>query len=477
MSDADKRCTYVNAAWTAFTGRTLEDLLADGWRETIHAHDLPRCLEVLDAAFQRRQPFTLEYRLRRHDGEYRWVLTSGIPRLAPDGSWTGYVGSSVDITERRLAEASLRRKESELTEAQRLTAIGSWQWDAGTDEVVWSDELYRIAGLEPGSCAAAASNHPHLYPPEHWERIKRCADEAMRSGTPYELDVEMFSNGGRLWVTARGEAMRHEDGRIMGLRGTVQDITARKRAEAMISNQSRRLLEAQEAERARIARELHDDIAQRLVLLSMALKELQQSADSAGELHRSLAALSRQTVDIANDLQALSHELHSYKLQLLGVVPAIKGFCSEVSARHHVDVEFTHEDVPRTVRPDIALCLFRVLQEALQNGVRHSGAARFAVSLEGTPKVLRLTVRDGGQGFNPESAPRDRGLGLTSMRERLKLVAGELAIHSKPGSGTTVVAQVPLPVALAQDVHGTFRAYPSSPYAGVDTEGHHNPPN
>jgi PAS domain S-box-containing protein len=443
MSDADKRCTYVNTAWMAFTGRPLKAVLADGWRETIHADDLARCLEVLDAAFERHQPFTLEYRLRRYDGEYRWVLDSGIPLLA-DGSCTGYVGASVDITERRRAEESLREKESELTEAQRLAGIGSWQWDSSTNDVVWSDELYRIAGLEPRSPTAAAGNHPHLYPPEHWERIARCADEAMRSGTPYELDVEMFSNGGRRWVTARGEAMRDTDGRITGLRGTVQDITARKRAEEMLSNQSGRLLQAQEAERARIARELHDDIGQRLVLLSMALQQLQQSADSSSELQRALAALFQQTVDLATDVQALSHELHSYKLQLLGVVAAIRDFCSEVSARHEVEVDFTHRDVPGTVRPDVALCVFRVLQEALQNAVRHSGAARFAVSLENTSNVLTLTVRDGGCGFSPESVPQDRGLGLTSMRERVKLVAGELVINSKPDSGTTVVARVPL---------------------------------
>src|SRR5688572_7472825 len=119
MSDTDKRCTYVNTAWMAFTGRTLEAALAGGWRETIHPEDLPKCLEVLDSAFGQRQPFTVEYRLRRHDGDYRWVLEKGVPLLAPDGSWTGCVGSSVDITERRLAEESLRRKESELKEAQR----------------------------------------------------------------------------------------------------------------------------------------------------------------------------------------------------------------------------------------------------------------------------------------------------------------------------------------------------------------------
>jgi signal transduction histidine kinase len=254
----------------------------------------------------------------------------------------------------------------------------------------------------------------------------------------------MFSNGGRRWVTARGEAMRNPDGRITGLRGTVQDITARKRAEEMLSGQSRRLIEAQEVERARIARELHDDIGQRLVLLSMALQQLQQSGDSASELRRSIAALSRETADIANDVQVLSHELHSYKLELLGIVPAIRDVCSEVSARHKVEVDFTHQDVPGTVRPDIALCVFRVLQEALQNAVRHSAASRFAVSLESTPKVLTLTVRDEGRGFSLESLPQNRGLGLTSMRERLKIVAGELVIDSKPGSGTVVVARVPL---------------------------------
>jgi PAS domain S-box-containing protein len=444
MSDAQKRCTYVNAAWTAFTGRTLEAAVADGWRDAIHPDDLPQCLTALDAAFDGHQPFTLEYRVRRYDGEYRWILDTGIPLLAPDGPATGYVGSIVDITERRRAEGLLRQKESELREAQRLAGIGSWQWEASTNEVVWSDELYRIAGLEPGSTAALADNHPHLYSPEHWERITGFALEAMRSGTPYELDVEMFTSRGPRWVTARGEAMRAPDGRISGLRGTVQDITARKGAEDMVSAQSQRLLQAQEAERARIARELHDDIGQRLALLSIALQQAQQSAGSASELRRIIATLSRDTLDIATAAQALSHELHSHKLQLLGVVSAMTDFCAEVSARQGVRVDFTHHAVPGIVEPDIALCLFRVLQEALQNAVRHSGSLHCAVHLATRREVLTLTVRDGGCGFDPESGPPDRGLGLTSMRERLKLVAGELVIDSTPGSGTTVVARVPL---------------------------------
>jgi len=703
MSDDDKRCTYVNAPWLAFTGRTLETQLGDGWRDSIHADDLPKWLAVLGAAFVRREPFKVEYRLRRHDGEYRWVLDTGLPLLAVDGSLAGYVGSCVDITERKQTERSLCRKETELREAQRLAAIGSWQWDRDTDEVVWSDELYRIAGLELGSPAALAENHSQLYPPEHWERIQRCADEALRSGTPYELDVEMFSNGSRRWVTARGEAQRDAEGRISGLRGTVQDITERKQreqsfdlfrnlldrtndsleiidaatrrflyvnekacrelgysrlellsltvqdinpnateaalkdvkrlcdqagfallesvhrrkdgsvfpveinikpvtlddrryyvsvcrditerkqaqqalsdseerlrlaaeagkmfaytwdaatdaivrsgesshilgigaetsltgqqtlarihpddrnrvvaalgalspeqpqllisyrmrrpdgsmiwvercsrsyfddagklvrmvgmvaditprkqAEEVLSSVSRRLIEAQEAERARIARDLHDDIGQRLALLSIALEQLQQTSSApASELQRSIDGVRRQALGIASDVSALSHELHSSKLQFLGVVPAIRGFCSEIAARQKVEVDFSHQDVPGTLRPDIGLCLFRVLQEALQNAVRHSSAVRFDVNLRGTPEDISLIVRDDGRGFDPESVSQEGGLGLTSMRERLKLVAGELTIESRPAKGTTVVARVPLPADPAASVRGS----------------------
>ena len=243
----------------------------------------------------------------------------------------------------------------------------------------------------------------------------------------------------------------------------VADITPRKHAEEVLSSESRRLLEAQEAERARIARDLHDDIGQRLALLSIGVG----TTAAVGIALRRPSFANPSTpcggrrLELPADVQALSHELHSSKLQLLGVVPAIRGFCSEISARQKVEVDFSHQDVPGTVRPDIALCLFRVLQEALQNAVRHSTAVRFTVNLQGTPKAITLTVRDGGRGFDPASVSQDGGLGLTSMRERLKLVAGELSIESQPASGTTIVARVPLPAdpaAFARDSVGVDSA-------------------
>ena len=225
----------------------------------------------------------------------------------------------------------------------------------------------------------------------------------------------------------------------------VADITPRKLAEEALSSVSRRLIDAQETERARIARDLHDDIGQGLALLTVTLDQIKHlTSDSAGEARRCMDQLERQISEMAASVQALSHDLHPFKLQLLGVVAAMKSFCTELSELHRVEISFRDEDVSRTMPPKISLCLFRVLQEALHNAVRYSGVRHFAVHLRGTQGAVQLTVRDTGIGFDPETAAQGRGLGLTSMKERLKLAEGELSIQSELNRGTTIVAWVPL---------------------------------
>jgi PAS domain S-box-containing protein len=698
MCDTDGLCTHVNEPWLTFTGSGLETQLGNGWTDNIHADDAQGRLEVYCRACQRQEPFTREFRLRRHDGEYRSMFDRGVPRFDEDGVLAGYIGAcldvtdlkqsgseqvyanerlrlavesgkslawewdlalgrdvcfgdlqtilgragnsftgpiegfwrsvhpddcdriraavdhareshtaydeefrvrwkdgtvrwvaargryyyspngdpthmlgvAVDITERKQAEEALQQKERELREAQRLAGVGSWRWDADTEEVLWSAELFRIAGLEPSSPKIRA-DHPQLYTPESWERIAQVATEAMQSGTPYELDVEMVRpDGTKRWLTARGEPQR-DNGRITGLQGTVQDITdrrqaqqalheseerlrlaaeagrmfaytwdvatdtivrsgesahilgidestvltgarivrqmhdedrprvfaamsaltpdhpnlhityrmkrpdgsliwldrnsrayfnadgtlvrlvgmvadvtERKLAEEALSSVSRRLIEAQEAERTRIARDLHDDVGQRLALVAVTLEKMRQQAEPAAPWRAHIAALQTDVATISSDVQALSHELHSSKLQLLGVVAAMRGFCSELSTQQQVEIDFSHASVPPAVPPDVSLCLFRVMQEALHNAVRHSGVRHFEVMLQGEAGALLLTVRDEGLGFNPEVAARGSGLGLTSMRERLKLVGGELSIDTHARRGTAIVATVPL---------------------------------
>jgi signal transduction histidine kinase len=222
------------------------------------------------------------------------------------------------------------------------------------------------------------------------------------------------------------------------------DITERKLAEAALANVSHKLIQAQEQERTRIGRELHDDIVQRLALLAIKLQQLQQSADLPPEARTQTGELWKQTTEIATDVQSMSHELHSSKLQYLGLAAAMRGFCKEFGEQQNVEIDFQTHDVPSPLSPDIALCFFRVLQEALHNSAKHSEVQHFKVRLWGTSDEIYLAVKDSGAGFDREAAKTSRGLGLISMEERLKLVNGTLSIESQPKRGTTMHARVPL---------------------------------
>jgi PAS domain S-box-containing protein len=223
------------------------------------------------------------------------------------------------------------------------------------------------------------------------------------------------------------------------------DITERKEAEEVLSSVSQRLIEAQEKERTRIARELHDDVSQRLSVLVMQLLSLQESVPESETVAKDqIEEAIRGTTDLADDVQALSHRLHSSKLEILGLTVAAESFCKELSVRQNVEIEIHSENVPRDLSPEISLCLFRVLQESVQNAAKYSGVRQFAVNLEATPDEVWLSVHDSGSGFDPKLTANRHGLGLISMTERLKSVEGQLVITSKPGEGTTILARVPL---------------------------------
>jgi PAS domain S-box-containing protein len=317
VSDVDKACTYVNRLWLEFTGRSMEAELGTGWADGVHPDDVADCLDVYNQAFDRREAFRMEYRVRRHDGAYRWILDSGAPIAGVDGTFAGYVGSAIDVTDHRLAREAL----SEL---------------------------------------------------------------------------------------------------------------------------SGKLMEAQETERTWIARELHDDLAQRAAGLAMQLFSVAQGLPRGTAEHLRVRESSDHAANLARDIQSISHRLHSATLESLGLESAAAGLCRELAEQHEVAIDFSHDGDSENLPKDVVQCLFRVLQEALSNAVRHAGVPHVSVSLRRTPATIELQVSDRGVGFDSTAMSARDGLGLISMKERLHLVKGEIHVESQRGAGTTVRARVPI---------------------------------
>lgn len=230
----------------------------------------------------------------------------------------------------------------------------------------------------------------------------------------------------------------------------MRTIPGFSRTEAVVAgetaaNLGRRLIEAQEQERTWLARELHDDINQQIAVIAIKVDRLRQNLSGAtSEVRNEVADLHHRIFQLGQNIQGLSHRLHSSKLDYLGIAAAAHSFCEEMSAQYHVQIDFRQTGTPRKLPREISLCLFRVLQEALQNAVKYSGVRQFRVELCASPDDIQLRVKDEGTGFNPEEAIAGRGLGLISMRERLQLANGQLSIHSQSGRGTIVSARVPL---------------------------------
>jgi len=323
ISDSAKHNADFNKEWLTFTGRTMQQELKDGWLKGIHPDDLRAYLQGYNHAFDARQSFTVEYRLRRHDGRYRWMLSRSVPRFLPDGEFVGYISCSIDITE---------QKETKVVQAE-------------------------LSG---------------------------------------------------------------------------------------------RLMQAQEEERARIARELHDDINQRLALLANGIQELEQTtkpgrpAAEAEQLH----TFWQLTSEIAGDIQNLSHRLHPSKLHYLGLSAALRSLCQEFSKLHKIEVECVIRDLPTDLDESISLSLFRTAQEALRNIAKHSQARHVKIELLLQQALLTLRLSDDGVGFDYDHAKQGPGLGLASMQERLRLVGGRLSVWSRPSLGSQVEATVPIRVHL-----------------------------
>jgi PAS domain S-box-containing protein len=257
------------------------------------------------------------------------------------------------------------------------------------------------------------------------------------------MEILFRKKDGQVWTGLVSSELVDLNGEPCAL-SLITDITVRKEAEEALAGVSRKLVAVQEEERTRIARDLHDDIQQRLAMLAVEIEQLKDgSPNFPAELSRRLSEVWEGLTEVSASVQSISHELHSPQLEYLGIAAAMKSFCREFAARQSVQVDFRIDNIPQPPSHEVSLCLFRVLQEALHNATKYSQVRHFEVRLTCAGDQLDLTVADQGIGFDPETAMNKGGLGLVSMCERVRLVNGTIAIDSKPMTGTTIHVRVP----------------------------------
>jgi PAS domain S-box-containing protein len=338
-------------------------------------------------------------------------------------------------------EQLLRASEERLRLAQSVARIGTFEWNIPAGVNTWTQELEAMYGLPQGGFGGTQEAFENLIHAEDRARVTGLVSESMKTAQPMTAEWRVVWPDGRVhWIAGHWQVLMSESGEPLRMVGVNADITEHKQAEQTLAEMTRKLVQAQEQERARISRELHDDINQRLAMLAVGLSQL---GENPSEMQSRLEELRNETMEISTDLQALSHDLHPSKLEYLGVVAGIRSWCKEFAQRHDMGIDFK-TDVSSGLPAEIGICLFRVLQEALHNAIKHSGVKRVEVRLMEQSDQVCLLISDSGKGFDVDSAMQGKGLGLTSMGERVRLVNGTIAIQSKPMGGTTIEVRVPL---------------------------------
>ena len=435
----DLKVIDVNRAYEAITGYTRDEVVGRSAYEIglVDPEELTRALQKLTSEGSLHK---FEFRIRTRAGhDLVGLLSSDFLDLANERC---VLSVFEDITARKQAEGALRENERKFR--------GVFQ-EAGVGMAIVSPE-FRFVTANPAFCELLGYSEEELLHktvqsvthPDDWAAFSQALHQAMADGSKFQKLEKRCLNKKRevLWTVNTASLIRRADGMLEYFVFDVLDVTTRKQAEETMAKLSGRLIQAQEEERRRIARELHDDFGQRLAILIIDLQELENNCEFEAQRTASIRNLVSKTMDLSEDLHALSHRLHSSKLDYVGVVSAIKTLRSELEAQG-LKINFIHHDVPEKLPWKVSICLYRIVQEALTNAVKYSGVRQFDVGLQGLPGEIKLSIRDSGAGFDVEAAMRKGGLGLASMRERVGLLSGTISIVSRPRSGTEITVRIP----------------------------------
>jgi len=422
MSGVDKLCTFFNKTWLDFTGRSIEQELGNGWAEGVHRDDLERCVQVYTSAFDARQPFVMQYRLRRNDGEYRWISDQGVPRHDPQGRFAGYIGSCVDVTDLVNKDQALRESEERMRVAAEAVNLGIWEWDLTKDEI-WATNARRALVGWPASGKITWNDFMSSLHPDDRDRVRQTVDDAIHGGEDFDSEYRLILPDGIVrWMSTRGSVHFDDAGKPARLLGISIDITARKQAEldaqrdrAELSHLSRVALMGEMS--ASIAHELNQPLAG---ILSNAAAG--QRFIDRGDVDQ------REIRELLGDIIADGHRASD-------VVRGIRGMVKkEQVERHSVDLNAIVMDALRMASPDAVLRSCK-LETSLDPNLRNIDGDPVQLqqvllnlminafdAMRDTPpssrKVL-ITTQSNGDG-TVRASVRDHGVGISEdMRDRL----------------------------------------------------------
>jgi PAS domain S-box-containing protein len=417
------------------------------FESSIHPEDRVAVVGAIEHAMRARAPLDQEYRILRQNGSVRWIALRGRPQSTSPMDSDRLMGVLIDVTERKLADDALRRTEARLASGAALAGLAYYEMDYGEGVAYVDDRLRELLGIDPepeSAVSVLAHWSANLHPEDsaHVLEMRR----QLHYGTIDEISIEyrfLHPVRGQCWVHHLARvAQRDASGQAIIGYGVIRDITKRKLADQQLRDLSQRLIQAQEQDRALLARDLHDDVTQRLAVLAIDVGRAELAATDAAQAAR-LRAVRDGLVRLSEDVHSLAYQLHPSVLVELGLAEALRTESERFGRRCGVELSLDLDPVPEGLGRDAALCAFRVAQEALNNVARHAGAHAASVTLRAMDRGMLLAVRDDGIGFDPASPGASRTLGLASMRERVRAVGGTLDIESAPGQGTAVFAWVP----------------------------------
>jgi len=455
---------YFNQQWVDYTGLTLEESYGHGWNTPFHPDDQQRTWDAWQRATQNNETYALECRLRRADGAYRWWLIRGVPLRDPEGITLKWFGTCTDIEDIKRAEETLRENRAKLDAALASMSDAVFISDAEGRFIEFNEAFatfHKFRNKE--ACVKTLLEYPlfldvflpngDLASLDQWAVPRALRGEKV-ANAEYTLHRK---DTGETWVGSYSFApIRDKDGRIVGSVVVGRDITERKQAEEALrqSRQQLRDLSARvetlrEEERTRIAREIHDELGQMLTGIKMDLRWMEHRLDDFGEDRRVNPILDKLVVTAelvdatVNTVQRIAAELRPGILDKLGLPMALQYEATQFIERTGTacDLILPNDDPP--LRPEAATAFFRIFQEALTNVTRHARATAVEVELRAEADYCRLEVRDNGQGFTQVNLAHPKSLGLVGMRERARLLGGEVAFTPRPGGGTVVAVQIP----------------------------------